>query len=111
MRRILAILALLCVFVTPAAALDFPPLDGRVVDEAHLLDDAKKSALEAKLAELEEKTSRQFMVVTLASPRGMTVDDYGLELRKHWGLASNGKRVALLVSPRSGRPRVQFDRP
>ena len=72
MRRLLAILALLCAFVAPAAAVDFPPLDGRVVDEAHLLDDAKKSALEAKLADLEEKTSRQFMVVTLASPRGMT---------------------------------------
>jgi uncharacterized protein len=111
MRRLLAILALLCAFVAPAAAVDFPPLDGRVVDEAHLLDDAKKSALEAKLADLEEKTSRQFMVVTLASPRGMTVDDYGLELRKHWGLAPNGRRVALIVSPHSGRSVIQFDRP
>jgi uncharacterized protein len=111
MRRFLAIFALLCAFVVPAAALDFPPLDGRVVDEAHLLDAAKKSALELKLADLEAKTSLQFMVVTLASARGMTVDDYGLELRKHWGQDPNGKRVALIVSPQSGRSVIQFDRP
>ena len=111
MRRFLAILALLCAVAAPAAAVDFPLLDGRVIDEAHLLDDAKKSALEAKLADLEQKTSRQFMVVTLASARGMTVDDYGLELRKHWGQEPNGRRVALIVSPHAGRSVIQFDRP
>jgi len=112
MRRFLAILALLlCIFAAPAAALDFPLLDGRVIDEAHLLDAAKKSALETRLADLEAKTSLQFMVVTLASARGMTVDDYGLELRKHWGQDPNGKRVALIVSPQSGRSVIQFDRP
>src|SRR3954452_14783607 len=109
MRRLLAIIALLLA-IAPAAALDFPLLDGRVGDEAHLLDDAKKSALETRLADLEAKTSWQFMVVTLASARGMTVDDYGLELRKHWGLEPNGRRVALIVSPHSGRSVIQFDR-
>ena len=49
MRRFLAIFVLLCAFVAPAAAVDFPQLDGRVIDEAHLLDPAKKSALENKL--------------------------------------------------------------
>ena len=74
MRRLLAILALFCAFVGPAAAVDFPLLDGRVIDEAHLLDPWKKGALENKLANLEAQTSRQLMVVTLASARGMTVD-------------------------------------
>jgi uncharacterized protein len=109
MRRFLAILALLCAFVVPAAAVDFPLLDGRVIDEAHLLDRAKKSALENKLATLEAQTSRQLMVVTLASARGMTVDAYGLELRKHWGLDPNGRRVTLVVGPGMGRSVVQFD--
>jgi uncharacterized protein len=109
MRRFLVILALFCAFVVPAAALDFPLLDGRVIDEAHLLDPAKKSALENKLANLEAQTSRQFMVVTLASARGMTVDEYGLELRKHWGLDPNGRRVTLVVGPGMGRSVIQFD--
>jgi uncharacterized protein len=111
MRRLFAIIALLLAAIASASALDFPLLDGRVIDEAHLLDDAKKSALETKLADLELKTSRQFMVITLASARGMTVDDYGLELRKHWALEPNGKRVALIVSPHAGRSVIQFDRP
>ena len=86
-----------------------PLVDGRVIDEAHLLDRAKKSALENKLATLEAQTSRQLMVVTLASARGMTVDAYGLELRKHWGLDPNGRRVTLVVGPGMGRSVVQFD--
>ena len=107
--KVLAILALLCAFVAPAAAFDFPLLDGRVIDEAHLLDPWKKGALENKLANLEAQTSRQLMVVTLASARGMTVDAYGLELRKHWGLEPNGRRVTLVVGPGIGRSVIQFD--
>ena len=49
------------------------------------------------------------MVVTLASARGMTVDDYGLELRKQWKLEPNGRRAMLIVSPSSGRSVIQFD--
>jgi uncharacterized protein len=110
MRKVLAVLALLCAFAAPAAALDFPALDGRVVDDARLFDDARLHTLEGKLADLEARTSRQLMVVTLASAPDMTVEGYGLELRKHWQLAPNGKRVALIVSPHKGRSVIQFDR-
>jgi uncharacterized protein len=109
MRRMLAALALLFAALVPAAALDFPQLDGRVVDEAKLLELNVKRALENTLANLEASTSKQLMVVTLASARGMTVDDYGLALRKHWGLDATGRRVMLIVAPRDGRSIIQFD--
>ena len=109
MRCLLAIVALLCASLAPAAALDFPRLDGRLVDEARLLDAGAKRTLENKLANLEAHSSKQLMVVTLASARGMTVDDYGLELRKHWNLEPNGQRAMLIVSPSSGRSVIQFD--
>jgi uncharacterized protein len=109
-RRLLAVVALLCASFVPASALDFPRLDGRVVDEARLLDAAAKRTLENRLANLEAHTGKQLMVVTLASARGMTVDDYGLELRKHWNLEPNGRRATLIVSPSSGRSVIQFDR-
>jgi uncharacterized protein len=108
-RRLLAIVALLCASLASAAALDFPQLDGRVIDEAGLLDAAAKRTLENKLANLEAHTSKQFLVVTLASARGMTVDDYGLALRRHWNLDPNGRRVMLIVSPSSGRSVIQHD--
>jgi uncharacterized protein len=109
MRRVLAVFALLLALAAPAAALDFPQLDGRVVDEAKLLELNVRRALENTLANLEANTSKQLMVVTLASARGMTVDDYGLALRKHWGLEATGRRVMLIVAPRDGRSIIQFD--
>src|SRR4051812_13243440 len=99
MRRIFAAIALLVAAIVPAAALDFPLLDGRVVDEARLLDAPSKRMLESKLANLEAATSKQLIVVTLASARGMTVDDYGLALRRHWALPLDGQRVLLVVGP------------
>ena len=105
MRKVLAIIALLCAFAAPATAVDYPQLDGRVVDEARLLSDGAKRALENKLANLEAHASKQLIVVTLASARGMTVDDYGLALRKQWGLEVNGKRV-MLIGRASCRERV-----
>src|ERR1044072_5055311 len=109
MRRFLAIVALLCAFAAPAAAIDYPQLDGRVIDEARLLSDSAKRTLENKLANLEAHASKQLIVVTLASARGMTVDDYGLALRKQWGLEVNGNRVMLIVGSREGRSVIQYD--
>ena len=80
-----------------------------MIDEAKLFDVNAKRALENSLANLEAQTSKQLMVITLASARGMTVDDYGLELRKHWKLDTNGRRAMLIVAPSEGRSVIQFD--
>ena len=109
MRKLLAIFALLCAFACPAGAVDYPQLDGRVIDEARLLDPAAKRTLENKLANLEAHASRQLIVVTLASARGMTVDEYGLALRKQWGLEVNDRRVMLIVGSTEGRSVIQYD--
>src|ERR1044072_4693668 len=109
MRRALAILAFLCAFAVPAAAIDYPQLDRRVVDEGRLLSESAKRTLENKLANLEAHASKQLIVVTLASARGMSVDDYGLALRKQWGLEVNGNRVMLIVGSREGRSVIQYD--
>ena len=79
MVRLLAALWLaVLVTATPAAAQTFPKLTGRVVDQANLLDPAQEAALAAKLAAVEQRTGRQFVVATLAEPRG--ADDRGLWL-------------------------------
>ena len=94
MRKVLAIIALLCAFAAPATAVDYPQLDGRVVDEARLLSDGAKRALENKLANLEAHASKQLIVVTLSSARGMTVDDYGLALQSQLEGTENRISVA-----------------
>ena len=70
--------------VTPAAAQTFPPLTGRVVDNADLLDPAQQAALEAKLASVEQRSGRQFVVATLPSLQGRTIEDYGYRLGREW---------------------------
>jgi uncharacterized protein len=46
-------------------ALDFPPLTGRVVDQANIMTAQSRTDLETKLKELEDKSSIQLVVATV----------------------------------------------
>jgi uncharacterized protein len=79
--------ALLLVLVTAAfAALTFPTLSGRVVDDAGILNAATKADLDRKLADFESKTTGQLVVVTLKSLQDTSIEDYGYQLGRHWGI-------------------------
>jgi uncharacterized membrane protein YgcG len=64
-----------------ALALDFPPLTGRVVDQANIMTAQSRTELETKLRELEDKSSIQLVVATMKSLRGGAVD--ALTARMH----------------------------
>ena len=101
------LLALLLLF--PALALDFPVLTGRVVDDAGILDAGTRAALTQKLAEFEAKTSDQLVVVTLKSLQGTSVEDFGVELGRHWQIGQKGKNngVLLIVAPNERKVRIE----
>ncbi|MFL6758669.1 TPM domain-containing protein [Sphingomonas sp.] len=102
MKQLLAVLWLaLFALATPAAAQTFPPLTGRVVDQAHLLTPAQVDDLTSKSAALEAQSGRQFVVATVNSLEGHPVDDYAYRLGRAWGLGQKGKDdgVLLLVAP------------
>ena len=88
---------------------DFPQLTGRVVDEANILDAATKIDLDTKLEDLEKKTSTQFVVVTLKSLRGRTIEEYGYQLGRHWGIGQKGTNngVLLIVAPNERKVRIE----
>jgi uncharacterized protein len=92
-----------------AAALDFPPLTGRVVDQAGILDPAARNELTDKLAALEQKTTDQFVVVTLKSLQGTTIEDFGVQLGRHWRIGQMGKNngVLLVVAPNERQVRIE----
>ena len=94
MRAIFAALAALFVLGAPARALDFPPLTGRVVDDAGILDATTRAALTQKLAALEGKTTNQLVVVTLKSLQGTTIEDFGYQLGRHWESARRTRTTA-----------------
>ena len=96
--------ALLLVFfalAAPAAAQTFPPLTGRVVDQAHLLTPEQVADLNSKSQALETQSGRQFVIATVSSLEGYPIEDYAYRLGRSWkiGSAKNNDGVLLLVAP------------
>ena len=114
-RAALTLLAWLCLAgiglaQAPAVtSLTFPPLTGRVVDEAGLLSAAERASLTASLAGLERQTTDQLVVVTLKSLQGTTIEDYGYQLGRSWRIGQKDKDsgVLLIVAPNERKVRIE----
>lgn len=98
-----------------AWAQDFPELTGRVVDQANILSPATETELTRRLAEWEEKSSDQIVVVTVASLGDLTIERYGVELGRAWGIGvdegtdgfSLDNGAILLVAPNDRQVRIE----
>jgi uncharacterized protein len=106
----LLIAAALALVLSPAAAEPaFPELTGRVVDDAGLLSYPDKVAITADLKALEDKSSDQLVVVTVPSLQGYTIEDFGYQLGRRWGIGTakfdNG--VLLIVAPNERKTRIE----
>lgn len=107
---LLAGLAALCLLAGAAfAELTFPPLTGRVVDAAHVLDPATLAALDAKLAAQEARATDQLVVATVPSLQGTSIEDYANRLFRAWqiGQAKKNNGVLLLVAPSERKVRIE----
>ena len=106
---LLLVATLWVALAVPAAALDFPPLSGRVVDAAVVLGAAEERRLTEKLAGHESETSNQVVVVTLPSLQGTTIEDFGYQLGRHWGIGQEGRDngVLLIVAPSERKVRIE----
>ena len=91
------------------AAQNFPPLTGRVVDQANVIPPDEERELEALLEVHEQKTTNQVVVATIASLEGRPIEDYGVELGRSWGIGQEGKDngVILLVAPNEREVRYE----
>lgn len=96
---------LLWVFAATAQAqLSFPALTGRVVDTAQMLDPSVRSQLDAQLKAHEQATGEQVVIVTLADLQGASIEDFGYQLGRHWGIGQKDKNNgALLIVARDDR--------
>ena len=96
-------------FATPAAAQTFPKLTGRVVDQAGLLQPAQIVDLSTKSDALEAATGRQFVVATVKSLEGKTIEDYGYRLGREWkiGDTQEDDGVILLIAPNEKKVRIE----
>ena len=103
----MVLLALL--LAVPAAAQTFPKLTGRVVDQAGLLTPAQVVDITSKSEALEQASGRQFVVATVNSLEGRTIEDYGYRLGRAWGIGQEQKDdgVILLVAPNERKVRIE----
>jgi len=108
MKRLLLSFAFLLICGS-AFALTFPPLSGRVVDAAHILSSDTIADLNTSLADLEQQTTNQFVIVTIPSLEGGTIEDYGYQLGRKWGIGQKDKDngVILLIAPQEHRVRIE----
>jgi uncharacterized protein len=112
LARLLASLALVTALLGISfalAALTFPPLTGRVVDQANVLSPAARAKLTTKLADLEEKSGIQLVVATVNSLQDQDIEPYANELFRAWQLGEKTKNngVLLLVAPKERRVRIE----
>lgn len=108
-RGFLAALLLLFAAAPALAAPTFPPLTGRVVDDAHLLSADTQEKLTDELAQLETQTGHQLVVATIPSLQGYEIEDYGYQLGRAWGIGSKAQNdgVLLLVAPNERKVRIE----
>lgn len=112
-RHALAVLCLALIGLTfrPAGAADiaFPPLTGRVVDEAGLLSPRSIERLDGELAAHEQRTGEQVVVAIVKSLQGRPIEDYGYQLGRAWGIGQKGKDngAILLVAPTERKVRIE----
>ena len=100
---------LLLAICAAQAALTFPPLTGRVVDDAHVLSADTQDKLTALLAQEEKQTGNQIVVATLPSLQGAAIEQYGYQLGRAWGIGQKGKNngTILIVVPSEHKVRIE----
>ena len=110
-NRLLAVLWMaLLALAAPAAAQNFPEHRGSpVVDDAGLLRPEQVIDLKSKAEALHAQTGRALVVATVKSLDGLTVEDYGGRLLRHWKVGDEKRDdgVILLVAPKEKKVRIE----
>ena len=94
----------------PAAAIDVPPLTGRVVDAAQMLSPRAEQAIDQRLAALERSDSTQVVVLTIPTLDGEDIESFALRAAHdtyHLGQKDKDNGVLLLVVRDDHKMRIE----
>ena len=107
LRALLPLLLLWTAALQAAPA--FPTLSGRVVDEAALMSRKQAHQLTQQLAAFEKRSGIQLVVVSVDNLDGETIEEYGYQLGRHWGIGQKGKNngVLLLIALDERKVRIE----
>lgn len=87
----------------------FPSLRGRVVDEVGILSSQTREEIATLSTILEQKTSIQLVVVVLKSLEGRAIEEYGVDLARHWKIGQQDKNngILLILAPSEREVRIE----
>jgi uncharacterized protein len=80
-----------------------------VVDLAGVVDDRVEQKLNSYLKELEQKTTAQVLVLTVATTEGVPIEDFSLQVAEQWKLGQAGKDNGLLLTFAISDKRYRFE--
>lgn len=109
MKTLTGLLFLLLLLPFTAGAQVFPDLAGRVVDQGAILSQHTEDRLTRLLKEHEETTDNQVVVVTVPSLQGYAIEEFAVDLARHWRIGQEGKNngLLLLVAPSERKVRIE----
>ena len=90
------------------SAQEYPPLSGRLVDEAGILSASVERSISTQLEAHEAAGGNQVVVATIQSLGGQAIATYGVDLGRHWqiGQAGEDNGVLLIVAPNDRRVNI-----
>jgi uncharacterized protein len=95
-----------------ALAISIPPLTGRIVDNADMLSPDQEASLTRKLADIEQKTSVQIVILTIPSLEGEPIEDYSIRVGDQWKIGQkkidNGAIIVVSKAERKVRIEIGY---
>lgn len=107
--RYLLLIAALLLFPGQLAALEAPPLAGRVNDLARMLSPESQQRLEQKLAAFERETSNQVVVLTVPSLQGDDIDRFSIRVAEAWKIGQKGRDNGVLLVIAQAERKVRIE--
>lgn len=107
--RYLLLIAALFLFPGQLAALEAPPLAGRVNDLARMLSPEAQQRLEQKLAAFERETSNQVVVLTVPSLQGDDIDRFSIRVADAWKIGQKGRDNGVLLVVAQAERKVRIE--
>ncbi len=110
--RFLIFFLLLTAWPAQAELIAVPPLAARVTDLTATLSDTSKSALEGRLADLEQRKGSQLAVLMLPTTGAETIEQYAIRVAEVWKLGrkevDDGVLLVLAKTDRAVRIEVGY---
>lgn len=100
MRRITLLAALFLCGFPAASAMDVPPNDGFVTDDAGVLPADREAAMETSLEAYARETSNEIAVLIVHGLGGQAIADAAVEVGRKWGVGGkqNDNGILILVA-------------